>query len=325
MRPDHDMDRFMNHELDRERLALGLGAVQLRALRWLLMRATGLRPGKLAIPGHVLDAGGPLIMPYLRRGTRARGVPLVLVHGFGGDKETWLMLAGALPRTQPLILVDLPGFGQASPIPGAAMSPARLARAMALFLDGLGVGRFDLAGTSMGGGVSLALSRLAPERVRSLTLINSIGPERGDVLGPSLYKNALDRGHNPLIPKNLADAERMLTFVMTRPPVLPRSMLRHAATERVAMSGRLQAMFDGWMGAADDEAMPGALSDLPMPALILCGQRDRVVHPSISHAIAAALPRASLCELSDVGHLPQLEAPLRTARILGRFLATLEG
>jgi abhydrolase domain-containing protein 6 len=318
--PGPSIDRIAG----RERLELGLGELQLRALRWLLVRATRLRPGQLAIPGRVLDADGPVTIPYLRRGARSGDLPLVLVHGFGGDKETWLMLAGALPRAKPLVMLDLPGFGQASPIPGAAMSPLRLARAMAVFLDGLGVERFDLAGTSMGGGVSLALSRLAPQRVRSLTLINSIGPDRGDVLGPSLYKEALDRGQNPLIPRNLADAERMLAFVMTRPPMLPRSMLRRAATDRVAMSDRLQAMFEGWMAAPDDVAMPGALSDLSMPALILCGQRDRVVHPSISHAMAASLPRATLCELPDIGHLPQLEAPLRTARILWRFLATVD-
>jgi pimeloyl-ACP methyl ester carboxylesterase len=316
----HSVHRFAG----RERLELGLGDLQLRALRWLLVRATRLRPGELAIPGRVFDADGPITIPYLRRGARSRDLPLVLVHGFGGDKETWLMLAGALPRTTPLIMLDLPGFGHASPIPDATMSPLRLARAMALFLDGLGVERFDLAGTSMGGGVSLGLSRLAPERVRSLTLINSIGADRDDILGPSRYREALDRGHNPLIPRNLADAERMLALVMTRPPMLPRSMLRRAATDRVAMSDRLQAMFDSWMAASDEDALPGALSDLSMPALILCGQRDHVIHPSISRSMAAALPRAILHELPDVGHLPQLEAPLRTARILGRFLATID-
>jgi pimeloyl-ACP methyl ester carboxylesterase len=320
----------------RQRLELGLGDVQLRALRWLLMRATGLTPGRIQIPGRMFDGHQPITIPYLRRGAGDR-VPLVLVHGFGGDKETWLMLAGALPRRTPLVMLDLPGFGQASPIPGASMSPLRLAHAVALFVDRLGVDRFDLAGNSMGGGVALALSRLLPARVRSLTLINSIGSalgaERGAVLGPSLYNDALDRGDNPLIPRTLTDAERMLSFVMTRPPRLPRSMLRRAAVDRVAMSDRLQSMFEGWMAASAeviaDRAMAGAGDDLRgldhvvMPVLILCGQRDRVIHPSVSRALAQALPRATLRELDDIGHLPQLEAPLRTARIVGQFLATV--
>lgn len=306
----------------RQRLELGLGHVQLRALRWFLVRAARLGRGHVEIPGRVFDAGQPVTIPYLHRGLAARDrVPLVLVHGFGGDKDTWLMLAGALPRHQPLVMLDLPGFGQASPIPGAAMSPVRLARSVALFLDHLGVERCHLAGNSMGGGVCLALSRLSPGRVRSLTLINSMGPDRDDFLGPSPYRDALDRGDNPLIPRTLTDAERMLAFVMTRPPRLPRSMLRRAASDRVAMSDRLQAMFDGWM-AAGEHAVPGDLSDLAVPALVLCGQRDRVIHPSISRALARALPGAVLCELDGIGHLPQLEAPLSTARIVGRFLAT---
>jgi abhydrolase domain-containing protein 6 len=332
----------------RQRLELGLGDVQLRALRWLLVRAIGLSHDQVEIPGHVFDGHAPLCIPYLHRGLgeRAPLVPLVMVHGFGGDKETWLMMASMLPRRMPLVMLDLPGFGQASPIPGAAMSPERLARAVALFLDRLGAGRFDVAGNSMGGGVSLALARLLPERVRSLTLINSIGSapgsERGALLGPSPYKDALDRGDNPLIPRTVTDAERMLSFVMTRPPRLPRSMLRRAAVDRVAMSDRLQSMFEGWMAASARRDRPGAgpavdahdppgqvgglrdLADLAMPALVMCGQRDRVIHPSVSRALARALPRATLRELDDIGHLPQLEAPLRTARIVGEFLATVD-
>lgn len=314
-------DRSPSYQAARERLELRLGEAQLRSMRWALSRVVGLRRGAVTLPTDVL--GEPVTMPYLWRGPldgRGGEIPLVLVHGFGGDKETWLMLSSALPRRRPLLMIDLPGFGEADPVPRGAATPRTVARALGACLDALGTGPMLVVGSSMGGAVSLCLAHARPERVRGLVLINSLGPRHAR-MGSSDYARALERGDNLLIPGDAASGQRMLGLVMARPPRLPRSLMRYAASQRVAMRERLGAMFRDLVTCPADSDVPADLSHLVMPALVMCGARDRVIDPAVSRSLAAALPRAELHSFPDLGHMPQLEAPLRTARILSRFLA----
>src|SRR5271170_5401147 len=89
-------------------IELAVGRAQYRAFTGLLRLMTGLHHGSAIIEGvHV---------PYLvRRGPAAQGatarVPVVLVHGFGADKEGWLTMANRLDRQHSLVIPDLPGFG----------------------------------------------------------------------------------------------------------------------------------------------------------------------------------------------------------------------
>ena len=299
-------------------LNLALGKAQHRALTFTLCRAVGLRRGQVTIHNR----GQRLTVPYYHRGLeRQTRVPAVFVHGFGGNKETWLMMATALPRRRPLVLVDLPGFGEASPIAPALASPGAQASSLLAALDAIGLPRADVVGSSMGGGISLRLARDAPERVRGLALICSVGP---DIVEKSEVWQGFDRGENALIPKSEDDAARMLEVVMARPPRLPRSLMRYAASKRMAARAQLQDAFVGWMQSPPEDALPGDLDAIRAPTLVMSGQLDRVVHPAVAKAIARAIPTAELCALPDLGHMPQIEAPRRSARVLERFLAQLD-
>ena len=96
------------------------------------------------------------------------------MHGFGGDLDNWLFNIDALAQKARVYALDLPGHGQSSKTPGD-LSIEGLARALLAFLEGVGVERAHLVGHSMGGLVSLQATLFAPERVNSLTLIDSAG------------------------------------------------------------------------------------------------------------------------------------------------------
>src|SRR2546425_3243531 len=100
---------------------LAVGKAQYRALTGVVRRVAGVKHGSTVIEGvHV---------PYFLRhragwlglGATTRD-PLVLVHGFGGDKEGWLLMASMLGRRHSLLIPDLPGFGAAGAIPKRAAS-----------------------------------------------------------------------------------------------------------------------------------------------------------------------------------------------------------
>ena len=109
---------------------------------------------------------------FLRTGEG--GEPLVLLHGFGGDLNTWLFNVEALAADRAVYALDLPGHGGSTKQVGDG-ELGFLVAALRGFLDSQGIERAHLAGHSMGGLVAAALAIEDPGRVLSLTLVDSAG------------------------------------------------------------------------------------------------------------------------------------------------------
>src|SRR5690348_4425149 len=138
--------------------------------------ATEAAAGSEAPQPRELDLAG-LRLRYLELG-EGDSVPVVLLHGFGADLNTWMFVQPALAEGRRVIALDLPGHG------GSAKRLERadvesLAAIVGGALDALGVARLHLVGHSMGGGIAIALASREPERVATLSLIASasLGPE----------------------------------------------------------------------------------------------------------------------------------------------------
>ncbi len=258
-------------------------------------------------------------VPYYRRASRDGRAPVVLVHGFGGDKEGWLLLAGSLGRARGLVIPDLPGHGAADPIPRERASARAQAAAVAAVVAHAGAERAHLVGNSMGGGIALRFAQDYPARAASITLIGSVGP----VVERSEVGEAIDRGENPLITRDPDDLERLLRLVAERVPPSTRAMRRYLGTERWKRSAALAELFRGWVEPAAGEGVPTALGALDAPALVIHGDKDRVIHPSTGRALAEGLRRARYAPMASLGHVPQLEDPRGVARELEAFLSSL--
>jgi pimeloyl-ACP methyl ester carboxylesterase len=247
-------------------------------------------------------------------------VPVVLVHGFGGDKESWLMMAGLLSRQQATLIPDLPGFGAAGAIMPERASAKRQSDVLARLLDRLGYARAHLVGNSMGGGIALRFAADHPERATSITLIGSVGP----VVQKSEVMQALDRGENPLVVNDVADLDRLLGLVSEKMPKLPRTMRRYIAEDRVARRDAQLSLFRGWNEPVDGEGIPRDLESVKTPALVIHGARDRVIDVTTGRELAARLPNARLQVMEGIGHVPQMEAPRRVAGMVDAFVAEVE-
>lgn len=81
---------------------------------------------------------GDLVWPYLEGGP-ADGEPLVLLHGFGGDKDNWAMYAPEMVGKYRLIAPDLPGFGDNVREMGRDYDMATQAARVRDFLDAMGI------------------------------------------------------------------------------------------------------------------------------------------------------------------------------------------
>jgi pimeloyl-ACP methyl ester carboxylesterase len=102
------------------------------------------------------------------------GPPLVLCHGFGGSHQDWLHQVAALNRDYTVLTFDHRGHGSSdAPVTAEAYSVPLFAADVLALADALGLGRFSLAGHSMGGFVALRAALDFPHRLNSLILVDT--------------------------------------------------------------------------------------------------------------------------------------------------------
>lgn len=253
---------------------------------------------------------------------------LLLIHGHEQSAHSWRWAIPALARTHRVVAVSLPGHGETDPAPGGYAPGHDLAPFVARFLDAIGVGSVHVAGNSIGGAVALRLALADPERLRTLTLVDSAG---------------LGRGVHPLLAMDTLPGVGELAIMISRMPGghLGRSGMSAAmlfaqpwrvpteffAEQRAvgrrpgqleASTAMARALFDT---TGQREVLLDELPSLRMPVLVIWGANDYVLPVQHAHAAVHRLPNARLSVFPDCGHLPHVEHPGRFATVLGNFLA----
>ncbi|HET9709766.1 MAG TPA: alpha/beta fold hydrolase [Gemmatimonadales bacterium] len=164
-----------------------------------LLTTSPARAQQAALADSVLRIGDD----SLHYQTRGRGVPVLLLHGFGGRLEEMDNLAASLAGGYKVIALDLQGFGRSSaPEPLTRYGAVMVDHVIGL-LDHLHERRVHLVGYSMGATLAAAVAARHPERVRSLTLIGAMPLRSGSIMLPLVDSeaSALKRGDGlrPLI------------------------------------------------------------------------------------------------------------------------------
>ena len=245
--------------------------------------------------------------------------PLVLLHGIGASKDHWPRLAHRLEGRFRIVAPDLPGFGE-SDRTGPFDLPAQ-AEAVRAFVDELGIDRFHLAGSSMGGRVAAEVAARHPERVRTLWLLDPAGA-RGEALS-EMIQTVQAGGDVPLFAKTGPEYAAVVAYTMETPPPVPRVALRVLGAEmRANYDLHLQIFRQMAEAFAVGPTTEALLAGVDVPTLVTWGAADRVLHPSGAHTIAAAMPDARPHVMPGVGHLPHLENPDDAA---DAYLAFLQG
>ena len=238
------------------------------------------------------------------------GTPLVLVHGVGSRRGVFEPVSGLLAAHHDVLAVDLPGFGASA---GERTRSGRVeehADAVEALADELGIGRFHVAGSSMGGAIGLELG--ARGRALSVTAFSPIG--FWGRTGLTWCRTAVRTM------RAVAGAAR---------PVLP--ALAATAAGRTALFGAFYGrpgLLDPVRGLADvdgllaatgvDDALDGFALWVPkatpalraVPVTIAWGSRDVL----LTHRTQAAkarwlMPWARHVTLPGCGHLPFADDP----------------
>lgn len=260
---------------------------------------------------------GEMTWPYLEGGNPA-GKPLVLVHGFGGDKDNWSFYAPYVKQDYRLIFPDLPGFGENDRSLAPDHSVGAQAARLRDFLTALGIDTCHLGGNSMGGAIALRFALDFPERLLSLTLFNNAG-----VIGTeeSELQQLVLQGESPLVARTMADLDRLLAFIVYKPRWVPRQFKRVMFGEMKQHEALLDKIFNQIIEDALHAPLNDRLGELKLPVQIIWGRHDRLLDVTCAVVQHQGIPHSELVIFEDVGHVPMIEKPRETARHHLAFLA----
>lgn len=239
-----------------------------------------------------------------------QGEPLLLIHGFGADKDNWTRVAGHLTPHYRVIAIDLPGFGQSSRIPNAEFDIVSQTRRVHQIASALGLERFHLGGSSMGGNISLTYAGLYPDQVMSLWVLAPAGVEGSEI--SELRRRYAQTGENALIVKQAEDFPSIMQFTMSKPPFLPYSV-KHQLGLRAAADHDLHKRIFETLNR-DAQSVNALIKDSPIPALVVWGDQDRALHYSGADILKSLMPNAKIMVRPGIGHLPMIEEPQRSAQ-----------
>ncbi|HBP5564843.1 alpha/beta fold hydrolase [Pseudomonas paraeruginosa] len=255
-----------------------------------------------------------LEIAYLEGGSE-KNPTLLLIHGFGADKDNWLRFARPLTERYHVVALDLPGFGDSSKPQQASYDVGTQAERVANFAAAIGVRRLHLAGNSMGGHIAALYAARHPEQVLSLALIDNAGvmPARKS----ELFED-LERGENPLVVRQPEDFQKLLDFVFVQQPPLPAPLKRYLGERAVAASAFNAQIFE----QLRQRYIPlePELPKIEAPTLLLWGDRDRVLDVSSIEVMRPLLKRPSVVIMENCGHVPMVERPEETAQHYQAFL-----
>ncbi|MCJ7687238.1 MAG: alpha/beta fold hydrolase [Desulfobacteraceae bacterium] len=270
-------------------------------------RSAGLKQHSIYVNG--------LRIEYLEGG---KGDALVLLHGFGANKDNWTRFAKHLSSHFRVIAPDLPGFGESSLAPDGDYTIRAQAERLKAFLRALGIKSLHLVGNSMGGNIAGVYASLYPKDLKSLLLIAPGGVASSE---PSeMFRLLKDGKPNPLVAESIEDYERLLDFVFVKRPFIPRAIKKYLIQEAIEHQSLNRKIFKQLRSSVDDPPLEAMLKGLPVPTFIVWGEQDRVLHVSGAKILEAIMPNAKTGIMDAVGHLPMIEKPEETAGLYLDFI-----
>lgn len=293
-------------------LYVALGAL---APQWLLQQALRLDAWRSGAERIELEVDGERWVLLARGAVDPEQPVWLLLHGFTGSKENWLPLLRALPEGVPVLMPDLPGWGESPRRADANYGYVAQAERVAALVQQLDLRKVHLVGHSMGGGIAALVAARHPQRLRSVALISASGVRFRD----NAFGQAVLRGEHPFGVATVDELDAYLALVFREPPLLPWP-LKSALVERRIADVDFEREVLAAIAQGPEAFLPGESSTaIALPALVLGCAADPVVDPSAAELYARQIPGALRIELEGCAHMPMMEQPEAVAAALSQF------
>lgn len=260
---------------------------------------------------------GELDITYLRSKEAVEGDTLVLIHGFGANKDNWTRLAKEFKGEFNVYAIDLPGHGDSSKPLDIGYRFEDQVSYLNQILAELGVRQFHMMGNSMGGAITALYAATHPDQIQTAVLFDPAGIFEYE---SELVDRVMD-GDNPLIPKKKGDFDKLLDFALEKRPFVPWPIFDVMEEKAIANREVNEVIFAAIRDTGFEPDFRDAITRIEAPVLVVWGKLDRVIDYRNADVFVDAIPNARKVILDDVGHAPMVEVPEESARLFRDFMA----
>lgn len=218
------------------------------------------------------------------------GTPVVLLHGLSGSWRWWRQVAPLLAASHRVMCLDLPGFGSIRSRRSALSDASEWLERFLVAAIGEAA---HLVGHSMGASICARLTARRPDAVKTLALVAPSGIPSGSLAGHVI----------PLLKAAALGGPRFWALLGAD----------------AARAGPLTLLAGALHLAGED--VRHDLRVLEAPTLLVSGQRDPLVPPSLAERWRRDLRRVELVVLPGAAHVPMLETPQELSDVLLRFFS----
>ncbi|HET6555437.1 MAG TPA: alpha/beta fold hydrolase [Dyella sp.] len=292
-----------------------LGGAYLFTPQWLMAAEVKREMMNAHVEKHSVQVGDTRWV-YFEGG---QGPTLVLLHGFDASKEVWLKQLERLTPHFHVIAPDLPGWGESTRVDGASYNIDAQATRLQAFVEALGLQKVVMIGHSMGGAIAGVYAAEHPDHVAELALLDSFGLKTDE---NDFARDAL-AGKNPFHYDNREEFAKAMSLAFAKPLDLPGRFQDVLIKRNQANRPFIERTFNELRDPSQYLALQNRLDRLGMPVLGLWCHEDKIIDVSAMDSLRNGLKTAasiSTSTLNGCNHMPILEKPDETARILTSFI-----
>ncbi len=266
---------------------------------------------------HFMDVNG-LAVHYRDEGT---GPTLILLHGVASSMQIWDGWAKELGDNYRIIRLDLPGFGlTGSDSANNSDTTEYMVNMLDTFVNQLGLDRFFLAGSSLGGYYAWNYANAHPEKLYKLALVAATGYPQDMPFWIGLASAPVMHWISPYM------MPRFMVNQTTASAYADENLLTDEVKQRyfdlTQRSGNRESYvkhFRKLRNMLDDDTLGEKVKDITVPTLLMWGEKDTWVPLDVMRMFHRDLPNSEYLVYEGVGHLPMEEMPVQSSRDADHF------
>ncbi|UZD68082.1 acetoin dehydrogenase dihydrolipoyllysine-residue acetyltransferase subunit [Brucella sp. JSBI001] len=241
---------------------------------------------------------------WLREGEADR-LPIVLIHGFAADLNSWRGLFAGVSLGHPILALDLPGHGNSPRVVPESIDD--IAASVEATLAAFGVTSCLLVGHSLGGAVATITAARGVVDVRSLLLISSggLGPQVNGAFIKGLIGAKSEASIVPWLKLLVADESHLTK------PFINATVAQAADAELRDTQEAIGHRF--FADGTQTFEVRSSIASLAMPVRLIFGAEDRVIPVAQAHGLPG---KVGVHIFAGCGHMPQIEERAAVLQIL---------
>ncbi|MGP8153179.1 MAG: alpha/beta fold hydrolase [Smithella sp.] len=234
---------------------------------------------------------------------------LVFIHGSGGDHSVWSHQYARLQKKYKIAAIDLPGHGRSGG--SGEKDVSRYCAWVKKILDILDLNKAVLVGHSLGAAIALKFTINYPEEIAGIIPVGG---------GMKMPVNPFFLDY---LKTNPAQITAEITELICKYSLAKENRPKFLSTLQKGISRSKVEVLYGDLLACNELDLTKETDKIKVPALIICGDEDKMTSPDFSRQLVASIGGANLAIIAGAGHMVMMERPAEFNISLDKFVASI--